>query len=296
LCSFPAAAGIEYSAELHDLIADDLAKLYPSLARYTRITIYDVAPRVLSMFDSKLAEYAMEHFSRAGIGIKTARHVEELRRGVPGVDETEMKPMDYQGCQVLRTKEDGEIGVGACIWSTGLMKNPFVERIAEPISHLTASVCGNAAISSVGTTGMRWRIKEDGKTGRIVTDNRLRIKVTVSDASDTSSQSQTEVVLEDVFALGDCAIVENTVLPATAQVANQEAIWLSKRLNKQDLEKNAFSYKNLGMMAYIGDWKAIMQSGWDQEIKGRTAWLLWRTAYMTMAVSLRNKILIPIYW
>ncbi|KAI9780430.1 MAG: hypothetical protein M1839_006704 [Geoglossum umbratile] len=287
--------GIEFSAELHDLIADDLAKLYPSLTQYTRITVYDVAPRVLSMFDSKLAEYAVESFFRAGIDIRTARHVEGLSRGVLDVTGTETERTNH-GCLVLRTKEDGEVGVGACIWSTGLMKNPFLERFAEPIPHSTALVGDDAAISAVEKPGAQWKIREDGKTGRIITDNRLRIKVSLSDMPNPSPQFQTEAVLKDVFALGDCGTVENATLPATAQVANQEAVWLSKRFNKGDLETNAFSYNNLGVMAYIGGWKAIMQSGGDREVKGRTAWLLWRTAYMTMAVSLRNKVLIPIYW
>lgn len=49
--------GIEFSAELHDLISEDMAKLYPDLMQYYKITVYDVAEKVLSMFDDKLAKY-----------------------------------------------------------------------------------------------------------------------------------------------------------------------------------------------------------------------------------------------
>jgi NADH dehydrogenase len=51
-------------------------------------------------------------------------------------------------------------------------------------------------------------------------------------------------------------------------------------------------------MAYIGDWKAIMQSGGNggKEIKGWLAWVTWRAAYLNMSVSWRNKCLIPVYW
>jgi NADH dehydrogenase FAD-containing subunit len=38
--------------------------------------------------------------------------------------------------------------------------------------------------------------------------------------------------MQDVFALGDVAVLEKAQLPATAQVANQEAKWLGKKLNK----------------------------------------------------------------
>lgn len=39
--------GIEYAAELHDLIREDLSKIYPNLMRFVSITVYDVAPKVL---------------------------------------------------------------------------------------------------------------------------------------------------------------------------------------------------------------------------------------------------------
>jgi NADH dehydrogenase FAD-containing subunit len=41
--------GIEFAAELHDLIHDDLATIYPDLVPFVRITVYDVAPKVLPM-------------------------------------------------------------------------------------------------------------------------------------------------------------------------------------------------------------------------------------------------------
>ena len=71
--------GIEWSAELHDIINEDMRKIYPDLIKHTNITVYDVAPKVLSMFDDRLSQYAMDHFKREGISIKTNHHVEELR-------------------------------------------------------------------------------------------------------------------------------------------------------------------------------------------------------------------------
>lgn len=63
------------------------------------------------------------------------------------------------------------------------------------------------------------------------------------------------------------------------------------------LEKvlTAYRYKDLGVMAYVGNWNAIMQSS-GQDISGRVAWLIWRGAYLAKSVSWRNRILIPIYW
>lgn len=226
-----------------------------------QITVYDVAPTVLSMFDEKLSNFAMNHFKRHGISIQTSHHVQELRPGVPShlQESTNTSIHDPSSVYTLDLKEEGEVGVGMCVWSTGLMMNPFVEK------HLQDKVA----------------LLE--KTHGILTDDRLRAK-----RPDGS-------VLPHVHALGDCAVLEGTAYPATAQVANQKANWLAKRLNKGDLETQGFTYKNLGVMAYVGNWNAIMQTE-GGNISGRVAWTLWRSAYLAKSVSWRNRILIPVYW
>lgn len=78
-----------------------------------------------------------------------------------------------------------------------------------------------------------------------------------------------EAIMQDVFALGDVSVMETGRLPATAQVANQEAKWLGKRLNKGIKEgQEGFAFKNLGVMTYLGNQNAIMQTGGNSEIKG----------------------------
>ena len=75
--------------------------------------------------------------------------------------------------------------------------------------------------------------------------------------------------MQDVFAIGDVSVMEKSQLPATAQVANQEAKWLGKTLNKGNLtETEGFNFKNLGVMTYLGNMKAIMQAEGGTEVKG----------------------------
>jgi NADH dehydrogenase FAD-containing subunit len=109
--------GVEFAAELQDLCNEDLKRLYPKLVKEVRITIYDVAEKILSMFDEKLAEYAVNLFKRDGIKVKTSHHIEELREGLPGgAGEEKCGATGF----TLKTKEDGDIGIGMCVWSTGL--------------------------------------------------------------------------------------------------------------------------------------------------------------------------------
>lgn len=46
--------GVEFSAELHDLLHAEIERHYPALARMAKITLYDVAPNILGNFDKSL--------------------------------------------------------------------------------------------------------------------------------------------------------------------------------------------------------------------------------------------------
>ncbi|KAA1471917.1 FAD/NAD-P-binding domain-containing protein [Dentipellis sp. KUC8613] len=240
--------GVEFAAELHDLLHTDMARHYPALARMAKISLYDVAPKILGNFDRGLAEYAEKKFRRDGITLYTSHHVERVESGK------------------MYVKEQGEVHFGLLVWSTGLAPNPLIKSITE--------------------------LKKHPKTGSIITNDHLN----ALQADGTPNP--------DVWAIGDAAIIDTAALPATAQVANQKARYLTKKLNKLVKDKDApepFEFHNQGTLAYLGDWKAIYDrsqaaSGPKNKETGRLAWLLWRSAYFTMTLSLRNKILIPTYW
>jgi NADH dehydrogenase FAD-containing subunit len=312
--------GIEFSAELHDLINEDMAKIYPELIPYHKITVYDVAEKVLPMFDEKLASYAMKKFKREGINIKTSHHVEELRPGAPAERSASEDSNDYH-LYTLKVKEEGEIGVGMCVWSkfrsnailsepikqtnistptgTGLMQNPFVAHALSNVRAAPSNLILDSHSSSPSTP-TQWKVQKHAKSGSIITDDRLRVKLIPQDSQDSSSpdaSSSITAIHPDVFALGDCGIIESTTYPATAQVASQKADWLAKRLNANALETGSgFTYKDLGTLAYIGNWDALFQGGKGGRLQGYLAWIIWRGAYITKTVSWRNKILVPVYW
>ena len=185
------------------------------------------------------------------------------------------------------------MGVGMCVWSTGLMMNPFVENAlgrVQPLPNREVQLQGK---EDGRTSNDAWLVKKHPKTGAVVTNGQLRV---ILEPQGQGEGGGSRAILEDVYALGDCGSIENTTYPATAQVANQKAVWLAKRLNRGDIEGQSFTWKNMGVMAYIGNWRAVMQTGGGGNISGRAAWLIWRGAYLTKAVSWRNKVLIPVYW
>ena len=248
--------GVEFSAELHDLIHDDLSKKYPALLRSVCITLYDVAPRILSMFDSALAQYATEHFARQHIDVRTRRTVTRVDDGV------------------LHVKEEGEVPFGMLVWSTGVEMTPLIKSLRG--------------------------VKKDPKGGRLVTDGWLRV---TQDAP--TEEGKPPKLVQDVYALGDCAVIEGMELPLTAQVASQKGVWMRKwfeslarngldkpgpanhyvgRVTPDEVMKKGevvispedpeaavgapFKFRNYGVLAYLGEWKAIGQGQGRWELKG----------------------------
>ncbi|KAI8890688.1 FAD/NAD-P-binding domain-containing protein [Backusella circina FSU 941] len=241
--------GIEFSAELYDFIANDLARIYPDLIDKTRMTLYDVAPKILSSFDSQLAEYAHRKFNRKGIQIKTQKSVEEVN------------------ANHIVLKDDGKVPYGLLVWSTGLMRNPLVDSFVQA--------------------------KKDGSGQRIVTDGQLRV-----------IDNETDLPFSNIYALGDCSTIEGNDLPATAQVATQKSDYLCKVLNlsaKKGYQEKTddFKFKNRGMMAYIGSSEALVDMSSVHAMakqSGRLSWLLWRSAYFSMSMNIRNRMLIAYHW
>lgn len=288
--------GIELAASLRDFIYDDMMALYPALDALPKITLYDVAPKVLSMFDESLSRYAMETMKSEGIDIKTSHNVKSLRWGPPGASTHEMDP---KRCLTLETVEEGQVGIGMCVWVTGNAMPKFVTQSLGTVDFPTDSVQSVEGSSvPVNAEKESWQFKKAPRKGPLLVDGHLRVQL--------QNEAGQTAVLRDVFALGDNAMPETGAPPATAQATFQEAKWLASHLNKNDLDQTpAFSFRNMGTMAYIGNERALMQIPHEDDgsrrylpdgIKGRTASLVWKAAYITMSISWRNKFRVAFRW
>ncbi|KAI9331321.1 hypothetical protein BDR26DRAFT_912491 [Obelidium mucronatum] len=275
--------GVEFMAELHDFITEDILKLYPNLRPHVSMTIYDVGKKILGAFDDKLSQYARDRFTRKGITLKLGEGVKEVHK----------THFILQG--------GAKVDYGLLVWSTGLSPVTLVKQMTD---------AGTGNGSNVANAA------RDASMGRLLTDEHFRVL-------DGNSKP-----MEGVYALGDCATVKDRHLPCTAQVANQKAAWLFKALNKtikaspsspasfESVGVKPFKYNHMGSLAYVGKWRAIVDmsptgpppSNDDSLAEavaaiqqfvpntGISAWVFWRSAYFTMSVSLKNKVMIPMFW
>ncbi|KAL5520756.1 hypothetical protein ACEPAF_2759 [Sanghuangporus sanghuang] len=136
------------------------------------------------------------------------------------------------------------------------------------------------------------QIEKDLRTGSLLTDNYLHAIRTDG------------TIDESVWAIGDCSVIKDQPLPATAQVAFQKAKYTTRALNRLVWDRpitEPFEFRNQGNLAYLGDWKALydtskVKAEIEERNDSRLAWLLWRSAYFTRTLSIRNKITVPYYW
>lgn len=118
--------------------------------------------------------------------------------------------------------------------------------------------------------------------GQILTDKFLHV---IGDKNDS------------VFAVGDCADIDDQPLPCTAQVAERQGRYLANILKKKALGQDveAFKFQSLGMLAYIGNYSALTDVP-KIKLQGFPSWLLWRSAYLTRLGSWRLRMQVPLDW
>ncbi|CAI9757293.1 unnamed protein product [Fraxinus pennsylvanica] len=117
--------GVEFAAELHDFVIDDLAKLYPTLKDYVKITLLEATDHILNMFDKRITVFAEEKFRRDGIDLKTGSMVTKVSDKEISIKET-------------ATGQNVSIPYGMVVWSTGIGTRPVITDFMKQIGQVAA--------------------------------------------------------------------------------------------------------------------------------------------------------------
>lgn len=249
--------GVEFAAEMHDFLTEDLRKSYPGLTTDLKITLLEAGENILNSFDATLSEYTRRIFRRQKIEIKTKSPVKRVE------------------AKMIILANGERIPYGLTVWSTGIGPTDFVKSLRLPKDRANRLL-----------TDQYFRVKETPHPARQRRDTRV--------PHGTIWSGQAQIVL---FALGDCSSVEGKNYPATAQVAQQQGQYLADALSRiaRGLPVRPFRYKHYGMLAYVGSSKALADLSTIKG-RGFSTWLFWRSAYLTRLVSLKNKILVIFDW
>ncbi|KAJ9652170.1 hypothetical protein H2198_008556 [Neophaeococcomyces mojaviensis] len=339
--------GVEFAAELYDMLNEDLLKSFPKILR-NEVSVHVIQSRshILNTYDEALSVYAEKRFEHDQVEVLTNARVKEV-----------------QPDKIIFSQRDGdkfvekELPMGFCLWSTGVSQTEFSKTIAKKLGdaqnnkhaletdthlRLIGAPLGDVyAIGDCSTVqnniadnlitflrGMAWERGKDPRELRVTfaewrniaskvrkrfpqAANHLRRLDKLFEAYDEDKSGTLDFgEMHELLVQIDSKL---TSLPATAQRANQQGVYLGKKFNKiaqavpgfkanevdygdlDDAVYKAFEYHHLGSLAYVGnaavfDFNGLNFSG------GLMAVYLWRSIYFAQSVSFRTRLLLAMDW
>lgn len=94
--------GVEFAAEMHDFLTEDLKMAFPQAVQHVTITLLEAAGQILNTFDQALSAYTMKLFQRQRINVRTGSLVTRVEQ------------------DTILLKDGTKISYGLIVWSTGI--------------------------------------------------------------------------------------------------------------------------------------------------------------------------------
>ncbi|KAL8997187.1 MAG: hypothetical protein Q9169_003453 [Polycauliona sp. 2 TL-2023] len=116
--------GVEFAAELFDLLNEDLGRSFPKILR-NEVSVHVIQSRghILNTYDEALSKFAEERFAHDQVEVLTNSRVKEVRP-----DKILFTQKAENGETVTK-----ELPLGFCLWSTGVAQTDFCKRIADKL-------------------------------------------------------------------------------------------------------------------------------------------------------------------
>ncbi|KAI9821709.1 MAG: hypothetical protein M1827_002290 [Pycnora praestabilis] len=172
--------GVEFAAELFDMLNEDLGQSFPKILR-NEISVHVIQSRghILNTYDEALSRYAEGRFAHDMVEVLTNSRVKEV---LPN--------------KILFTQkgENGEnitkeIPMGFCLWSTGVGRLSLIPFLSNPATDFTPAqtdFCKRLAD----------KLETQTNKHALETDSHLRLSGSP---------------LGNVYAIGDCSTVQNNI-------------------------------------------------------------------------------------
>lgn len=166
--------------------------------------------------------------------------------------------------------------------------NTRVQDYEQPIIHCNANaeLRAETLIWSAGVLGR----SVDGVVQEYEGDRRLRV--------DRYNCVEGQ---ENIYAVGDAALMRTEVFPAghpmVAPVAIQQAERLGDNLIRrfEQREQKQFIYTDKGSMATVGRNRAVVEVG-KLRFSGFFAWLMWMFVHIMYLIGFRNRLVVLVNW
>ncbi|KAI1648475.1 FAD/NAD(P)-binding domain-containing protein [Daldinia loculata] len=277
--------GVEFAGELRDFFDEDIKRLIPDIAPRFKVTLIEALPNVLPMFSKQLIDYTESTFKEEDIKIMTKTMVKKV------TDKTvEAEVSSPDGKKSIVT-----IPFGLLVWATGNTLRPLVKDLLAQIPAQKDSRRGLAVNEYLVVQGARdiWAVGDCAVAGYAPTAQ-VASQEGAFLARLFNNMAKTESLEQRVRDLS----ADLNIKPGDASAVAHEIESIEKQLRRiKDVKP--FHYSHQGSLAYIGSEKAVADVAWlngNVASGGKLTYLFWRSAYLSMCFSTRNRALVALDW
>ncbi|KAK3680100.1 NADH:ubiquinone oxidoreductase [Recurvomyces mirabilis] len=279
--------GVEFAGELQDFFENDLRKWVPEIADNFHVTLVEALPNVLPSFSKNLIDYTEQTFKEETIEIRTKTMVKNVTEKY-----IEAQYTDAQGQKQLE-----QIPYGLLVWATGNALRPVVKDLMSQIPAQKDSRRGLAVNEYLVVKGTEniWAVG-DCAIANYAPTAQVAAQEGAFLARLFNQMAKTEEIETELASLSiaqEKAANKETRDDAFAKIKD-----LQKRLRRVK-SMGPFEYSHQGSLAYIGSEKAVADISWltgNLATGGQLTYFFWRSAYLSMCFSTRNRILVIMDW
>ncbi|GAM33359.1 NADH dehydrogenase [Talaromyces pinophilus] len=279
--------GVEFAGELQDFFEEDLRKWIPGIQDNFHVTLVEALPNILPMFSKQLIEYTESSFKEEKITIRTKTMVKKVTD----------KYIEAEVTKPDGTKELEKIPYGLLVWATGNAVRNVVKDLMSQIPAQKNSRRGLAVNEFLVVNGTEniWAVGDCAITNYAPTAQ-VASQEGAFLARLFNTMAKTEALEEELKKLS----------VAQQEAKNDEArneIFAEIKERQRQLRRTKqigpFQYSHQGSLAYIGKERAVADISWvsgNIASGGTMTYLFWRSAYLSMVFSARNRILVATDW
>ncbi|KAF2157266.1 FAD/NAD(P)-binding domain-containing protein [Myriangium duriaei CBS 260.36] len=279
--------GVEFAGELQDFFESDLRKWIPEIAGNFHVTLVEALPNVLPSFSKQLIDYTEQTFKEETIEIRT-------KTTVKNVTDTyiEAEGTGPDGKKVLE-----KIPYGLLVWATGNAVRPVVKDLMNQIPAQKDSRRGLAVNEYLVVKGTEdiWAVGDCAvanyaPTAQVASQEGAFLARLFNQMAKTQTFEAELAQLSEDQARAPNKETRDEVFANIKEV--------QKRLRRVK-QMGPFEYSHQGSLAYIGSEKAVADISWltgNFATGGSLTYYFWRSAYLSMCFSTRNRVLVILDW
>ncbi|KAE8335404.1 hypothetical protein BDV24DRAFT_143932 [Aspergillus arachidicola] len=279
--------GVEFAGEIQDFFEEDLKKWVPEIKENFKVTLVEALPNVLPMFSKQLIDYTESTFKEEAITIRTKTMVKNVTD----------KYIEAEVTKPDGTKELETIPYGLLVWATGNAVRPVVRDLMSQLPAQKNSRRGLAVNEYLVVNGAEnvWAVGDCAITNYAPTAQ-VASQEGAFLARLFNTMAKTEAIEDDLKQLSEAQAQAKS--PEERNQIFDEIRERQKQLRRTK-QIGPFQYSHQGSLAYIGKERAVADISWlsgNIASGGTMTYLFWRSAYLSMCFSTRNRVLVAVDW